>query len=248
MKDGPSIGPILAPTYSGVGVREAEFMDRRGFIRIGTSMVLALVTGPLGAGRRRAMAYVAGNSWTLRRVAPGDEDQLLHLMRSCVESAGSFHGLCRPVQWTRVWAEGVVSDRPRSIVAALNGTIVGYFDLPNKAPRTFGEETVDHYRRSFWCGAAGVRMDLLGPELAVQVFQQLLHSAFSDAIALGYEFVRAAAPWEQHPYLPRPFTAYPGLTSQPFQDDEGRTKFLLEWRLKDAVYAFAADGMAGFDG
>jgi hypothetical protein len=117
-------------------------------------------------------------------------------------------------------------------------------DLPGKKVELIGDETVDHYRRAFWCGAAGVRIDLLGEERASQVFLALLQNAFEDVMELGYEFARAAAPWEKHPYLPKPFTAYPGLILEPFQDDKGATKYLLEWRLQDAVGALTEDPLA----
>jgi hypothetical protein len=110
----------------------------------------------------------------------------------------------------------------------MNDTIVGYYDLPSKPPKTVGEEQIDHNQRSFWCGTAGVRMDLLGPTQATRVFQELLFQAYSDALSQGYEFVRAAAPWEHHPYLPRPFDQYAGLTVKPFEDDKGAKRFLLE--------------------
>ena len=117
--------------------------------------------------------------------------------------------------------------------------IVGYFDLPSVEPKLIGDETIDRYRRAFWCGAAGVRMDLLGREYAVQVFQRLLYEAFLDARSLGYEFVRAAAPWEQHPNLPTPFATYPGLTIERLEDERGESRFLIEWRLADAIGALA---------
>jgi hypothetical protein len=123
-----------------------------------------------------------------------------------------------------------------------NNTIVAYFDLPSSGPRLIGEEVVDRHERAFWCGAAGVRMDLLGEGESVRVFQELLYEAFSDAMELGYEFVRAAAPWDQHPYLPVPFKEYPGLTVQEFTDEEGATKYLLEWRLADAIQVLAQAG------
>lgn len=217
-------------------------MKRRGFLRMVKSIVVGWIAVGVSWRRPVAAQLVEGGLWTVRRVAPGDEDQLLALMKSCVDSEDSFHGLCSPIEWTRGWAEGVVSERPRSKVITLNGTIVAYQDLPSKQPETFGEETVDYYERAFWCGAAGVRLDLVGKELAVEIFRRLLYEAFSDAMSLGYEYVRAAAPWEQHPYLPKPFTAYPGLTSESFEDEKGMTKFLLEWRLKDAVSVLADEG------
>jgi hypothetical protein len=138
---------------------------------------------------------------------------------------------------------GVITDRPRSIVVTLNDAIVAYFDLPSTAPKLLGDETFDRHGRAFWCGAAGVRLDILGPDQAVVVFQQMLREAFLDAMSLGYESVRAAAPWEQHPYLPRPFKEYPGLTVEPFVDENSAEKYLLAWRLADAVDALA--GAAG---
>jgi hypothetical protein len=94
---------------------------------------------------------------------------------------------------------------------------------------------------AFWCGAAGVRLDVLGPDLAVGVFEHLLREAFVDAASLGYTYVHAAAPWEQHPYLPKPFVDYAGLEVVPIA--EGDRSFLLKWRLADAV-----DGLRTLDG
>jgi hypothetical protein len=162
-------------------------------------------------------------------------------MRSCVASEDSFHGLCKEMEWTETWANGAVKERPRSIVVTLDDAIVAYFDLPHATPKTVGEEAIDHYRRAFWCSAAGVRKDILGAEKASDVFQQLLYCAFEDAMTLGYDHVRAAAPWDKHPYLPLPFAKYPGLSVEPFVDDEGNQKYLLEWRLADAVKALVSN-------
>jgi hypothetical protein len=180
--------------------------------------------------------------WTIRRVMPGDEDSLVSLMRACVTDEDAFHGMCNAVEWTRGWAETVVSDRPRSIIVTRNDALVAYFDLPDKGPATSGVESIDRHQRAFWCGAAGIRMDLIGEGEVVPLFQHLLFEAFSDAKDLGYEFVRAAAPWEQHPYLPEPFASYPGLTIEPFEDEKGISRFLIEWRLDDALVALTARG------
>ena len=214
-------------------------MNRRAFCKASASISLAWIGGAFWYARSVLGQQKEESLSTVRRVQPGDEAALLALMQSCVGTRNSFHGLCNAVEWTNMWAEGVVSDRPRSLVVTREEVIVAYFDLPDRMPRSFGDEKVDHYEHAFWCGAAGVRMDLLGEEQSIRVFQQLLYEAFSDALSQGFEFVRAAAPWEQHPYLPKPFTAYPGLTSTPFEDDNGARKYLLEWRLADAVEALA---------
>lgn len=218
-------------------------MNRREFVRGLVSVVFGWIGAQLTAWRVfGADAEGSVSAWCVRRVLPGDEEQLLNLMKSCVGDEDSFHGLCAGLEWTATWASGVVSDRPRSIVITLNETVVAFFDLPSREAQSVGDETLDHFGRSFWCGAAGVRMDLLGAEQSVQVFQRLLHEAFSDAMSLGYEFVRTAAPWDQHPYLPKAFREYAGLTVEPFVDKEGATKYLLEWRLADAVQTLAAAG------
>jgi hypothetical protein len=173
----------------------------------------------------------------VRRVQVGDEQQLMHLMQSCVADDLAFHGACSPIEWTKSWAEDVVAKRPRSVVISLGSQVVAYFDLPSKNPRIFGDETIDRHSKTFWCGAAGVRVDVVGRARAGEVFRELLFHAFSDAIDRGYEFVRAAAPWEQHPYLPMRFAEYSGLTVEPFTDENGKTKLLLEWYLPDAVRA-----------
>lgn len=217
-------------------------MDRRSFIRKAASVVAGWLVGSRLVQRRALSQELTSETWGLRRVLPGDEDQLLSLMKSCVDREDSFHGLCNAVEWTSMWAETAVSDRPRSVVLTVNDMIVAYFDLPSEEPRIVGEESVDRHARAFWCGAAGVRMEVLGEEQSVQVFQELLYEAFSDAMSLGYECVRAAAPWEQHPYLRKPFKDYPGLMVKEFSDEDGVTKYLLEWRLADAVQTLAAAG------
>lgn len=148
-------------------------MHRRSFIGTAISLVVGWIMG-----RRTAMGATArgleASSWSVRPVGPGDEDQILALMKSCVRSSDSFHGLCNELEWTRAWAEDVVKEHPRSVVIAENGVIVGYCDVPDREPRTFGVQRVDHFQRAFWCGAAGVRLDLLGQDRALFVFQQLL--------------------------------------------------------------------------
>jgi hypothetical protein len=218
-------------------------MQRRRFLSWGTSSVIGWL---LGIGRGRAAAQLlSSDAWAVRRVRGGDEEQLLALMRSCVNDEDSFHGVCNPIEWTEIWAATVVDDRPRSIVLTLNETIVAYFDLPSVEPRLTGDPIIDDHRLAFWCGAAGVRLDLLGRDLSMQVFQRLLYEALSDAMSLGYEFVRAAAPWDRHPYLPQRFEAYPGMTVRPFFDEKGASKYLLEWRLADAVQTLAAASQPG---
>jgi len=214
-------------------------MDRRGFLGRIASVVAGWILGARFVQRNALAQQKDDGLWEVRRVLPGDEDELVGLMKSCVESQDSFHGLCNAVEWTRSWAEGVVCGRPQSIVATLDGAVVGYFDLPSTAPKIIGDDDLDRHQRAFWCGAAGVRMDVLGEERAVHVFQELLYEAFSDAMSLGYETVRAAAPWDWHPYLPKPFKEYSGISVEPFQDEEGATKYLLEWNLKDAIEALA---------
>ncbi len=218
-------------------------MDRRSFLkRIAAVLggLLAVLRRPVGAEEAPA-----AQRWAVRPVAAGDEDGLVAVMRACVSSGESFHGLCNEMEWTRTWAEAVVRDRPRSLVIAVEESILAYCDVPTRTPRTFGEATVDHYQRSFWCGTAGVRMDVLQKDLAVRVFRHLLYRVFAQARELGYEYVRAAAPWEKHPHFSKPFAEYPGLTVQSFLDEQGATKFLLEWRLKDAMDALASEGANG---
>lgn len=215
-------------------------MRRRRFLSWAAFSVIGWL---LGVRRGRAAAQPASSdAWAVRRVRRGDEEQLLALMRSCVNDEDSFHGVCNPIEWTETWAATVVDDRPRSIVLTLNETIVAYFDLPSVEPRLSGEPVIDYHRLAFWCGAAGARSDLLGRDLSMQVFQRLLYEALSDAMSLGYEFVRAAAPWDRHPYLPERFEAYPGMTVRSFLDEKGTSKYLLEWRLADAVQTLAAGG------
>ncbi len=126
-------------------------MNRRSFLK----RIAAVLAGMLAFVRRPVPAQAATAGWTVRPVAVGDEDGLVALMRACVSSGESFHGLCNEVEWTRAWAEAVVSDRPRSLVITGEEGIVAYCDVPSDKPRIFGEATVDHYQKAFWCGAAG---------------------------------------------------------------------------------------------
>jgi hypothetical protein len=180
--------------------------------------------------------------WEVRPVREGDEEELLALMRSCVATGESFHGACRELEWTREWAEHVVRKRPASLVVSLDGRIVAYSDAPARPAQSFGNPEVDRHQKAFWCGAAGVRLDLLGEELSGKIFRHLLYRLFQHARTLGYEWVRAAAPWEKHPHFPKPFREYPGLRVTPFADDRGEKKYLLEWRLEEAIEALRAEG------
>ncbi|GIW41440.1 MAG: hypothetical protein KatS3mg076_2017 [Candidatus Binatia bacterium] len=211
-------------------------MDRRKFL-------LSLAGGflwPLLPKRVRG-ALAGAALWEVRQVREGDEEELLALMRSCVATGESFHGVCRE-EWTRSWAEHAVRKRPASLVVELEGRIVAYCDAPSRPARSYGNPEVDRHQKAFWCGAAGVRMDLLGEELSWRVFRHLLYRVFEHARSLGYESVRAAAPWEKHPHFPKAFREYPGERVTPFIDDRGEKKYLLEWRLEDAIEALRAEG------
>ena len=67
----------------------------------------------------------------------------------------------------------------------MNESIVAFMDLPGEEPRLSGNDQLDHFHKSFWCGSAGVRADLLGQDESVRVFNHLLYRAFTHAQALG---------------------------------------------------------------
>jgi len=121
---------------------------------------------------------------------------------------------------------------------------MAYMDVPC-APslRTKGEGPP--FRNAFWCGAAGVRDDLLDPEARRAVFRHVVYRALCAANDLGYERVRCAAPWPKHPCLARTFAEYQGMSVQSFLDDQSRERFLLEWELAHAIVALEAEGAAG---
>jgi len=196
----------------------------------------------IGLRPARVLSDRASGHWEIRRVREGDEEGLLELMRSCVAETDSLFGLCSPDQWSRQWAEGVVGERSQSLVVTLGGVIVGYMDVPSE--RTLAGRSGPLYRNAFWCGAAGVRTDILDPSRGAVVFRHLIHRVLSVARDLGYQRVRCAAPWLQHPCLSKPFTDYRGMTAQAFLDEEGRRRFLLEWELADAVEALEGEGAA----
>lgn len=99
------------------------------------------------------------------------------------------------------------------------------------------------YRNAFWCGAAGVRTEL-GAKMAAAVFRHAVWEALRSAQENGYERVRCAAPWLRHPAFARAFTEYPGLTMEPFYDDRGRSRFLIEWEIDTALAALEEEGAA----
>jgi len=124
-------------------------------------------------------------------------------------------------------------------VVTYGTTLVGYIDVPSVAAPRAGRPL---YRQAFWCGAAGVRSDLLGQARGLVVFRYLIHRAFCLAAESGYRYVRCAAPWPKHPCLSRPFAEYPGLSLEAFTDDEGRDRFLVEWELAAARAALEREG------
>ncbi|MBX3027085.1 hypothetical protein KF840_19450 [bacterium] len=118
---------------------------------------------------------------------------------------------------------------------------MAYLDLPNRKspdPNPLAERN----QRAFWCGAGGVRADILGVTKAHRVFRQLLYRAFVEARGMGFEYVRCAAPWTAHPSLSRAFADYPGLTMSSFTSDQGALRYLIEWRLENATHALALEG------
>ncbi len=126
---------------------------------------------------------------------------------------------------------------------SLDGHIVGFFDLPGRVPEPFGEPIVDRYACSFWCAAVGVRLDQLGKELAVRAFWYRAYHAFLAAPARGYEYLGASVPWDQHPYLPKPFAEYASVVAcKPMVDGEGNGRFLLKCKLTQALETLVSEG------
>lgn len=211
-------------------------MQRRTFLRRGFSAAVAAF-GALAGWRHAAGAESPGPA--VRTVAPGDADDLAALMQACVGSPQAFHGMCRPMEWTRSWAVAAIQRRPGSVVATEGGRLVGYMEVPAGHPKLSGNPDAAHFDKAFWCGAAGVRTDLLGEERARVVFYDVTHRALRDAHQKGFKRVRCAAPWPRHPYLPQPFADYEGLTVEPFLDESGEQRFLLEWDLEAAIRTLA---------
>lgn len=213
--------------------------SRREFFRF-AGLVGAALAGWWQGLRRGAYGQVLAGV-TVRSVAPGDEAGLVQCMRSCVASADAFHGYCEGWQWTRSWAEEVVRQRPGSLVAIVDGEVVGYCDAPDRPPKGVEDPRVDRYRKAYWCGAAGVREDLLGKAEAEKLFKELLRRSFEQARALGYEYVRSAAPFLEHPHFRRPFGDYAGMEVSSFEDADGKERYLLVWRLEEAVVALEGE-------
>jgi hypothetical protein len=212
--------------------------SRRQFFRATVRAMLATA----GIGLLRSGASVgAQRSWVVRAVGEGDGAQLLSMMQSCVSEGKSFFGPCSPLEWTDTWVKYVIGDRPNSIVVTYEGQVVAYVDVPGENP---GPGSHAPYRNAFWCGAAGVSGEL-APETAAVVFRHAVWEALRRAQEGGYERVRCAAPWLQHPAFGRAFPEYPGLTVDPFYDDRGRYRYLIEWDLEAAVGALAGEGASG---
>lgn len=126
---------------------------------------------------------------------------------------------------------------------SLDGHIVGFFDLPGRVPETFGEPIVDRYTCSFRCAAVGVRMDELGKALAARAFWYRVYYAFLAAPAREYEYLGTSVPWDQHPYLPKPFADYASVVAcKPIVDGEGNDRFLLKCQLKQALETLVSEG------
>ena len=227
-------------------------MNRRHMLRQ-AALLIGYVLGIVGVTRRQARAELADveswpndlirTGWASRSVAPADETALVEVMRASVADARAFNGFCAPLEWTIDWARYVIGEHPDSVVVSWKDQVVAFMDIPPKRPTSPSAE-VERNQEAFWCAAAGVRSDLISPDLALRVFQQMLHHGFRRARNLGYNYVRCAAPWEKHPSLPRPFAEYAGLTVTPFLSDEGEQRYRIEWCLQDAIAELEAEGAA----
>jgi len=191
-------------------------------------------------GHEREPPQPGARKWATRAVRQGDEEALVTIMRASVADAGSFNGQCAPLEWTLDWAHWVIEVHPAAVVVEYEERVVAFLDLPPRKPSDPSPE-VERNQLAFWCGAGGVRSDLLTREETLGVFRELLYQTFFQARELGFEYVRCAAPWEQHPSLPTPFTEYPGVTITSFTADGGELRYLIEWRLDDAMIALAGE-------
>ena len=224
-------------------------MHRRQLLRQ-LIVFLGYALGAAGLSARRvrgqASAFAPADTqkgWSVRPVQPGDEAALVAVMRASVADADAFNGQCAPLEWTTEWAKWVIDTHAASIAMAYDAQVMAFLDLPPKKPTDPSPE-VERNQQAFWCGAGGVRSDLLSADDALGVFRQLLYQTFIQARELGFQYVRCAAPWEKHPRLPTPFAEYPGLTISPFTTDQGDVRYLIEWRLKDAIGALEIEGAA----
>jgi hypothetical protein len=198
-------------------------------------MILVLA----GLGLFRPGATVAAHRWKVRSVEGSDGAQLRALMQGCVSDERAFWGACQPLEWTDTWAEYVIAERPDSVVVSFGEAVAAYVDVPRR--KAFQEDGFTPYRNAFWCGAAGVRSDL-DPDTALTVFRHAVWEALRTARANGYERVRCAAPWLRHPAFAREFAAYPGLTVEPFFDEQDRRRYLIDWELDSALAALEGEG------
>lgn len=208
---------------------------RRQFISATKRVILAMA----GISLLRPQAARAARPWVVRTVQDGDAAKLRALMQSCVSGSEAFFGACQPLEWTDAWADHVLTERPDSVVVTYGDEVAAYVDVPGKRVRR-GDEPAP-YRNAFWCGAAGVRAELR-PETAAVVFRHAVWEALRSARENGYERARCAAPWLRHPAFRRSFTEYPGLTVEPFYDERGRSRYLIEWEIDAALAALEEEG------
>ena len=85
-------------------------MHRRRLLRQGAigvwAALWATVRFPFGALGQNP------SRWDVRRLAAGDEQPLVALMRASVADESSFHGRCNAMEWTDAWARGVIESHP----------------------------------------------------------------------------------------------------------------------------------------
>ncbi len=202
----------------------------------------------------RTLARASGPAVGMRTVAAGDAADLQAIMTSCVKDADAFFGQCG--EWPLSWAQEFVLRCPNSPVLTSNGTAVAFMEVPpiKPAPAQAAEnpsaeerarlELRARNRTTFRVTAAGVRFDLLGEADANTMFRTVLYEALKAARALGYEYVEAWAPWEQHPILAHKWTDYPGCElTQPVAHNQegGHDIYCIRWQLDAAIKALAAE-------
>jgi hypothetical protein len=208
---------------------------RRQFISASKKVVLAMA----GVRILQPQAALASRPWVVRTVQDGDGSKLCALMQGCVSGAEAFFGACQPLEWTDAWVEHVLVERPDSVVVTYADEVVAYVDVPRA--KVLGRDEPAPYRKAFWCGAAGVRTDLEA-DMAATVFRHAVWEALRSAGKNGYERVRCAAPWLRHPAFGRAFTEYMGLSIEPFNDERGRSRYLIEWEIEAALAALEQEG------
>ena len=226
-------------------------------MHVGRRMVLKLLASfaliPSGIIWRKRAAAQTQPSLALRTVLPEDASALQAIMTSCVAAQDSFYGKCG--EWPMSWAQEFVTRCPQTPVVTQDGTPIAFLEVPPirpplpPPPPDATPEELEKYalrernRTTYRVTAAGIRYDAVSPSDVIEMFITILYYAAQAARAIGYQYLEAWAPWDQHPKMTRKWTDYPGceLVGVGRNQEGGNDVYILRWRLDDAIPALAAE-------